>query len=79
MALSTGELLALCRELKGFALKEVAAETGLSLSYVSHLEHHAGQRLSFRAAILLCRCYGLSLEKLAATVDLHGPAEEEHV
>lgn len=62
-----GELLALCREMKGLTLREVEKLTGLSNPTISQAEngHHG---LKFETAIKLCDLYGISLDRLAKTV-----------
>lgn len=67
--MTTGTLLGLCRELKGARLRDVSEAIGLSISYLSDIEHDRGE-LTFRTAIKLCRYYGITLQRLAATVDL---------
>lgn len=65
--MKTGELLALCRELKGLSLRDVEKATGLSNAYISQIE--TGKNgIGFNNAVRLCDFYGLSLEKLASTV-----------
>ncbi len=62
-----GELLALCREMKGLTLREVEAKTGISNAFVSQVE--TGKTgLGFENAIKLCDLYGITLERLADTV-----------
>lgn len=65
--MQTGELLALCRELKGVTLREVEKATGLSNAFISQVETGKTQ-LSFKSAIILCRYYGITLDRLAETV-----------
>ena len=62
-----GELLALCRELKGMTLRQVEKKTGLSNAVISQYENgHAEPGL--RAAIAICDCYGLTLDRLAEPI-----------
>ena len=62
-----GELLALCREMKGLTLREVETLTGLSNACICQAEkgHHG---LTFKNAVKLCDLYGISLDRLAKTV-----------
>jgi len=77
--MTTGELFALCRELKGMTLRDVSAATGISNPYLSQIEHDRMRTLSFRTVLVLCRFYGVSLERVAATVDLTQPAASEEL
>lgn len=64
---SPGELLALCRELKGLTLREVEEQTGICNATICQAEK--GQHgLTFKNAVTLCDFYGLSLDRLAETV-----------
>ena len=65
--MKTGELLALCREMKRLSLRDVEMLTGISNPTISQAEngHHG---LKFTTAIKLCDAYGISLDRLAATV-----------
>jgi transcriptional regulator with XRE-family HTH domain len=65
--MKTGELLALCREMKGLSLRDVEMLTGVSNPTISQAEngHHG---LKFVTAVKLCDAYGISLERLAATI-----------
>lgn len=65
--MKTGELLALCREMKGLSLRDVEMLTGISNPTISQAEngHHG---LKFVTAVKLCNAYGITLDRLAATV-----------
>src|SRR5262249_36519610 len=56
--MTTGELLALCRELKGMSARDVATALGTSQQQVWLWEHDRIRDISFRTAIKLCRFYG---------------------
>jgi transcriptional regulator with XRE-family HTH domain len=62
-----GELLSLCREMKGLTLREVEKHTGISNAAVCQAEkgHHG---LTFKNAVKLCDLYGISIDRLAMTV-----------
>ena len=62
--MTVGEFLAVCREIKGCALREVEQATGLSNAFVSQIETK-NSGLSLRNAVKLCDCYGISIERLA--------------
>jgi transcriptional regulator with XRE-family HTH domain len=63
----SGELLALCREMKGLTLRDVERLTGISNACISQAEngHHG---LTFKNAVKLCDVYGISLDRFAKTV-----------
>ena len=65
--MKTGELLALCREMKGLSLRDAEAKSGISNARISQIENGA-HGFSFHTAIKLCDLYGISLDRLAATV-----------
>lgn len=65
--MTTGELLSLCRELKKLSQRDVEKATGISCAFISQVET-GKSGLSFEYAVKLCDFYGLSLERLAATV-----------
>lgn len=68
---AVGQLLLLCREMKGETLRQVAAKTGLSNGFISQIEcGHALPGLG--AAVVLCDHYGIKLERLAVIVREHG-------
>jgi transcriptional regulator with XRE-family HTH domain len=65
--LTTGGLLALCREMKGLTLREVEAKIGLTNARISQIENGA-PGFSFQNAVKLCDLYGISLDRLAKTI-----------
>jgi transcriptional regulator with XRE-family HTH domain len=67
MAMKTGEMLALCREMKKLTIRDVEKLTGISNATVSQLEN-GRHGLTFVNAIKLCDLYGISLNRLASTV-----------
>jgi len=67
--METGELLALCRELKGVSLREVENKTGISNAYLSQIESGKIKNISFTNAVKLCRFYNLTLDRLAETTN----------
>ena len=66
--MKTGELLALCRELKNKSLRDIETETGISNAILSQYETGKIKNISLKNAVILCDYYGLSLERLANTV-----------
>jgi len=65
--MEAGELLALCRELKGLTLRDVEKATGLSNAFISQIE--TGKvGIGFVNAVKLCDFYGITLERLADTI-----------
>ncbi len=63
----TGELLKLCREMKGLSQRETAAACGVSYAFISQIET-GKNNLGFETAIKLCDFYGITVERLANTV-----------
>lgn len=63
-----GELLSLCREMKGMTLREVEKATGISNAFISQIETGKAKDVSFTNAIILCDLYGITLERLANTM-----------
>lgn len=64
-----GDLLAVCREMKGLTLREVEQLTGISNARISQIETGAkGEGFTFHNAVKLCDLYGISLDRLAKTV-----------
>lgn len=63
----TGELLALCREMKGMSLRQVEKASGLSNAFISQVENGRSE-LSFRSAVKLCAVYKITLDRLAGTL-----------
>lgn len=66
-SMKSGELLALCREMKGLSLRDVEKETGISNARISQIEGGA-PGFGFHNAVKLCDLYGITLERLAETV-----------
>lgn len=67
-----GELLSLCREMKGLTLREVEKATGLSNAFVSQIET-GKTKLGFESAIVLCDFYGITLDRLADLIRKESP------
>jgi transcriptional regulator with XRE-family HTH domain len=70
--MKAGELLALCRELKGLTIRDVERATGISNAFVSQVETGKAN-LGFENAIKLCDFYGISLDRLADTIRKQTP------
>lgn len=65
--MKTGELLAICREIKGLSQRDVEAATGISCAFICQLEKH-NRMMGFDVAITLCDFYGITLDRLAELV-----------
>ena len=70
--ISVGELLAVCREVKGLTLREVEEATGISNAFLSQLENGKVSDMSFRRAVILCDFYRIPVERLAQKVREEG-------
>ncbi len=66
--MKTSELMSLCRELKGLTIRDVEKATGLSNAFISQIENDKCE-LGFRTAVILCRFYNITLDRLAATLE----------
>jgi len=74
--MEAGELLALCRELKGLTLRDVEKATGLSNAFISQIE--TGKvGIGFVNAVKLCDFYGITLERLADTIRKNKASAED--
>src|SRR5260221_371713 len=63
-----GELIAIGRECKGWTLRDLERETGISNALISQIEHGHVKDPGFSTVIKLCRAMGISLERAASTV-----------
>ena len=63
-----GELIAIGRECKGWTLRDMERETGISNALISQIEHGHVKDCGFRTAIILLDALGISLERAAKTV-----------
>lgn len=63
-----GELIAIARECKGWTLRDMERETGVSNALISQIEHGHVKDPGFSTVVKLCRATGISLERAASTV-----------
>ncbi|MEL7086941.1 MAG: helix-turn-helix domain-containing protein [Planctomycetota bacterium] len=63
-----GELIAIGRECKGWTLRDMERETGISNALISQIEHGHVKDPGFSTVIMLVDALGLSLDRVAATV-----------
>lgn len=62
-----GELIAIARECKGWTLRDLERETGVSNAYLSQIESGKVKEPSFAKVIRISDALGLSLERVAET------------
>lgn len=65
--LTTGQMLALARELHGLSLRDLERRTGVSNALLSQIETGHVKEPSFRNVVRLARALNLPLERLAET------------
>lgn len=70
-----GELIAIGRECKGWTLRDMERETGISNALISQIEHGRVKDCGFRTAITLLDALGISLERAAKTVRPFNPRD----
>jgi transcriptional regulator with XRE-family HTH domain len=58
-----GKLLALCRDLKGWTLRDLEKECGISNALISQIETGHIKDPGFSTVVRLCRALGLSIER----------------
>lgn len=63
-----GELVAIARECKGWTLRDLERETGVSNALISQIEHGHVKDPGFSTVVKLCRALGLSVDRAASTV-----------
>lgn len=73
---SIGQLLALCREMKGETLREVAHRTGVSNGFLCQIENGSAMP-GLLVAVILCDHYGIKIERLATILREHGAGGAE--
>jgi transcriptional regulator with XRE-family HTH domain len=68
MTMKIGELIAIGRECKGWTLRDLERETGISNALISQIEHSHVKDPGFSTVIKLCRALGISMDRAASTV-----------
>ena len=61
------EAIAYARECKGWSLRELEAQTGISNALLSQMETGHVREPSFRNIVKIARALGVSLDRLAVT------------
>lgn len=65
-----GELLGLAREIKGWTIRDLERETGISNALISQIETGHVKDPSFTKVVRLCEALGLPLNRAAEAVSL---------
>ena len=68
--MKVGELICLAREIKGWTLRDLERETGISNALISQIETGHVKDPSFTKVVRLCEALGLPLERAASCVSL---------
>jgi transcriptional regulator with XRE-family HTH domain len=63
-----GELMAIARECKGWTLRDLERESGVSNALISQIETGKVKDPGFGTVVRLARCLGVSVDRCAATV-----------
>jgi len=63
-----GELIAIARECKGWTLRDMERETGISNALISQIETGKIKDPGFSTVVKLCRALGVSADRAASTV-----------
>jgi transcriptional regulator with XRE-family HTH domain len=66
-----GELLELARKIRGWSLRDLERETGISNALISQIETGHVKDASFTKVVRLCEALNLPLEKAAQCVSLN--------
>jgi transcriptional regulator with XRE-family HTH domain len=66
--MNIGELIAVGRECKGWTLRDMERETGVSNALISQIETGKIKDPGFSTVTKLCRALGISAERAASTV-----------
>lgn len=66
--MTLSELLSTCREMKKLSLRDVERQTKISNAFISQLETGKAEP-SLRTAIALCKCYGITLDRMAKAME----------
>lgn len=65
-----GELIAIARECKGWTLRDLERETGVSNALISQIETNKIKDPGFSTVVRLCEALGISIERAAQTTSL---------
>lgn len=65
-----GELIAVARECKGWTLRHLEKESGVSNALISQIETGKVKDPGFSTVVRLCETLGISIERAAATASL---------
>jgi transcriptional regulator with XRE-family HTH domain len=65
-----GELIGLAREIKGWTLRELERETGISNALLSQIETGHVKDPSFTKVVRICEALGLPLDRAAECASL---------
>lgn len=63
-----GELIAIARECKGWTLRDLERETGVSNAVISQIELHRVKNPGFVTVVRITDALGINLERAANTV-----------
>lgn len=63
-----GELIAIARECKGWTLRDLERETGVSNAVISQIENGHVKDPGFSTVVKLCRSLGVTIDRAASTV-----------
>jgi transcriptional regulator with XRE-family HTH domain len=70
-----GELLKLAREIKGYTVRDLERETGISNALISQIETGHVKQPSFINVVRLCEALNLPIERAANAVSLKAMKE----
>jgi transcriptional regulator with XRE-family HTH domain len=65
-----GKLIAIGRDFKGWTLRDLERESGVSNPLISQIETGKTKDPGFATVVRLCKALGISIERAAQTVSL---------
>ena len=68
--MTVGEIINLARQIKGWTLRDLERESGISNALISQIETGHVKDPSFTKVVRLCEALGLPLDKVAERVSL---------
>lgn len=68
--MTVGELIGLARAIKGWTIRDLERETGISNALISQIETGHVKEPSFTKVVRLCEALGLPLDRVAECVSL---------